>query len=152
MKAYIASVDWADEGDVFFFSVESDERLQAMKELLDVYSKLELIEPQEIYWGTNECFEFGIGDYVDFVNEAKDISDEELAVFKKFKVKGFDIYEIILDTLLSPFAFNWRVDRYVIPEYITQEDLDEIKPAYLKLFGLKNWEKIQKGFDEKTKI
>lgn len=148
MKAYIASRDWSDEGDVFFFSVESEERLQAMKELINIYSELELISSQEMYWGTNEWFDFGPGDFIDFVDNAKDISEEELAVFKKFSVSGFNIYERILDILVSPFEWNWKTRSYVIPDYLTQEDLDRIKPAYLKLFDPRDWENVQKSFDE----
>lgn len=73
-----------------------------------------------------------------------------LAVFRKFHVSGFDIYERILDNVLfSPFEWQWKTRSYDIPEYLTQEDLDMIKPAYLKLFELSDWENIQKSFDEK---
>lgn len=51
MKAYIGNVDWADEGDVFFFSVESEENLKAMKNLIETLVKLDLFFPIEIYWG-----------------------------------------------------------------------------------------------------
>ncbi len=37
MKAYIDNVDWADEGNVFFYSIESEENLQLMKKLIKVY-------------------------------------------------------------------------------------------------------------------
>lgn len=148
MKAYIASRDWADEGDVFFFSVESEERFQAMKELINIYSELELIHSQEMYWGTNEWFDFDPEDFIDFIDKAKDISEEELAVFKKFNVSGFDIYEKMLDILVSPFKWNWKTRSYIIPDYLTQEDLDKIKPAYLKLFDYRDWENVQRSFDE----
>lgn len=36
MKAYIGNVDWADEGDVFFFSVESEENLKDQKSWEDI--------------------------------------------------------------------------------------------------------------------
>lgn len=148
MKAYIASRDWADEGDVFFFSVEDEERLQAMKELINIYSELDLIHSQEMYWGTNEWFDFGPEDFIDFIDKAKDISEEELAVFKKFGVTGFNIYERMSETLRSPFDWNWKAESYDIPEYLTQEDLDKIKPVYLKLFELEDWNGIQRSFDE----
>lgn len=52
MKAYIGNIDWADEGDVFFFSVEEENRLQALKELLKIITKLKIAPPTvEMYWG-----------------------------------------------------------------------------------------------------
>lgn len=87
MKAYIGNIDWADEGDVFFFSVESEENLKAMKDLIDILVEL---YSTEMYWGTNEYF-----DFLEFINEAKDITEEELATLNKFKISGFDIFERI---------------------------------------------------------
>lgn len=137
MKAYIGHVDWTDEGDVFFFSVESEERLQAMKELINIYSELGLLDSQETSYGAE-----------DFIDKARDISKEELAVFEKFNVSGFDIYERVLDTLCLPFEWDRKARKCIIPDYITQEDLDRIKPVYLKLFKPNDWENIQWSFDE----
>lgn len=122
MKAYIGNVDWADEGNVFFFSVESEENLKAMKDLIDILVELDLFYSSEMYWGTNEYFDFGADDFLEFINEAKDISKEELATLNKFKISGFDIYDRILD---------------------------KIKPLYIKLYDQKSWEDIQKWFDNK---
>lgn len=51
MKVYIGNVDWADEGDIFFFSVESEENLEAMKSLINILVELDLFYPSEMYWG-----------------------------------------------------------------------------------------------------
>ena len=83
MKVYIGNVDWADEGDIFFFSVESEENLEA----------------------------------------------------------GFDIFERMSDKLHD---LIWDLDYD-----ISQEDLDRIKPLYIKLYDQKSWEDIQKWFDNK---
>ena len=141
MKAYIGNVDWADEGDVFFFSVESEENLKAMKDLIDILVELDLFYSSEMYWGTNEYFDFGADDLLEFINEAKDISKEELATLNKFKISGFDIYDRMLDKIHD---LIWDLD-YDIP----QEDLDRIKPLYIKLYDQKSWEDIQKWFDNK---
>lgn len=141
MKAYIGNIDWADEGDVFFFSVESEENLKAMKNLIETLVKLDLFFPIEIYWGTNESFDFTSEDLLDFIDSAKDISEEELAVFKKFRISGLDIYSRMLDKIHD---LIWDLDYD-----ISQEDLDRIKPLYIKLYDQKSWEDIQKWFDNK---
>lgn len=141
MKAYIGNINWADEGDVFFFSVESEENLKAMKDLIDILVELDLFYSTEMYWGTNECFDFGADDFLEFINEAKDISEEELATLNKFKISGFDIFERMSDKL-HDLIWDLGYD-------ISQEDLDRIKPLYIKLYDQKSWEDIQKWFDNK---
>ena len=99
MKVYIGDVDWADEGDVFFFSVEYEENLKAMKSLIEIISELDLSLSADMYWGTNEYFNFNTEDLLAFIDGAKDISEEELAIFDKFGVSGFDIYGGISDSI-----------------------------------------------------
>lgn len=133
MKAYIGNVDWADEGNVFFFSIESEERLMAMKELINLFSDLDILGRSfEMYWGTNEWFEFDWADLETFIDKAKDISNKELAVFRKFDVYGFDIYDRIADKLFKTISDC---------DYeLTKEELDEIEPVFLKVFGKEDWE------------
>ena len=45
MKVYIGNVDWADEGDIFFFSVESEENLEAMKSLINILNMAKPMMP-----------------------------------------------------------------------------------------------------------
>lgn len=148
MKAYINNVDWADEGNVFFYSIESEENLQLMKELTKILEELDLFDDDvEMYWGTNEFFAFNAEDFLEFIEDAKDISEEELAVFEKFNVYGFDIYERILDELQGLIYYWEYPGRYVVPDNLTQEGLDKIKPLYIKLYGQENWDKVQQGFN-----
>lgn len=141
MKVYIGNIDWADEGDVFFFSVESEENLEAMKRLIEILVELDLFHPSKMYWGTNEYFDFGADDFLEFINEAKDISEEELATLNKFKISGFDIFERMLDKLHD---LIWDLDCD-----IAQADLDKVKPLYIKLYDQKGWDDIQKWFNNK---
>lgn len=141
MKVYIGNVEWADEGGIFFFSVESEENLEAMKSLINILVELDLFYPSEMYWGTNEFFDFDANDLLEFINKAKDISEEELAIFNKFKISGLDIFERMSDKLHD---LIWDLDYD-----ISQEDLDRIKPLYIKLYDQKSWEDIQKWFDNK---
>lgn len=148
MRAYINNIDWADEGDIFFYSIESEERLQLMKELTEVLIELDLFDDEvEMYWGTNECFTFNSNDFLKFIADSEDISEEELAVFEKFGVYGFDIYERISDEL-QDLIYYWEYPgKHVIPDNLTQEGLDKIKPLYIKLYGQKSWDKVQQCFD-----
>lgn len=153
MKAYIAERDWADEGDVFFFSVKSEENLKALRELVDIYWDLGMLDDgTEMYWGSNEWFDFDANDYREFIDGAVDITEEELAVFDKFGVGGFDIYDRISydlkDRLLD---YNYSEKRYIIPDHLTQEDLDRIRPAFVQLFSQETWDIVQESFNKTTK-
>ena len=143
MKVYIGDVNWADEGDVFFFSVEYEENLKAMKSLIEIISELDLSLSADMYWGTNEYFNFNTEDLLAFIDRAEDISEEELVVFDKFGVSGFDIYRGISDSIRdSIWDSEWD---------ITQEDLDRIKPLYIELYGQESWDSMQQWFEERKK-
>ena len=146
MKAYIKSRDWADEADVFFFSVTSEDILEAMRELIEIYVELDILKGEtDMYWGTNEFFSFNANDYINFIDKAVDITKKEFAVFRKFDVSGFDIYDKILDVLEEELLnYNYTTKSYSIPEHLTQEDLNRIQPMFIKLFGQKDWNKVQK--------
>ena len=145
MKAYIGNLDWADEGDVFFCSVESEERLKKLKDLLDLYVELDLLPPStEMYWGTNECFEFTPEDLKQFIDDAKDISAEEYAVLEKFDVSGFDIYDRIEDEL----SYGCLVSYEGINKNMTKDKIKKIRNPYLELFSKKDWKDIEKAFNK----
>lgn len=138
MKAYIGNVDWADEGDVFFFSVESEGTLKLMKELIEIIAELDLLPFEvEMYWGTNEQFYFDKDDLINFIDEAEDITNDELEVLKKFGISGFNIYDRIIN-LIYDCINPW--DR--IPE-ISEEGLAKIKPLFVELFGQRSWDKLK---------
>lgn len=153
MKAYIGTVSWADECDVFFYSIETNERIEAMKELLEIYSELGLFEyKKEVNWGTNQWFEFDKEDFLEFLDNAKDISEEELAVLDKFKVVGFDIYDKI-DYLLEHalLRYDYCTKKYITNKYVTQEYLNKVKPVFLKLFPQESWHIIQESYNNSCK-
>lgn len=151
MKAYIDNVCWADEGDIFFFSVASEERVQALKELLVLYKKFDLFPTEvEMWWGTNESFTFNIDELIDFIDDVCDITKEELDVFEKFGINGFDIFDRIETELCDcTIQHNWRTGNYYINENITQEVLDQIKPNFVKIFNQKNWDKVIYYFNKR---
>ena len=145
MKAYIGNLDWADEGDVFFCSMESEERLKKLRDLIDLYVELDLLPPStEMYWGTNEFFEFTPEDLKQFIDDAEDISAEECAVLEKFNVSGFDIYGRIEDELSYGCLLSYKG----INKNMTEDKMRKIKNPYLELFSKKDWKDIEKAFNK----
>lgn len=148
MKAYIGNLDWADEGDVFFCSIESEERLKKLKDLLDLYVELDLLPPStDMYWGTNEYFEFTPEDLKQFIDDAKDISAEEYAVLEKFDVSGFDIYDRIEDEL----SYGCLVSYEGINKNMTKDKMKKIRNPYIELFSEENWKDIERDFNGSRK-
>lgn len=150
MKAYIGNVDWADEGDIFFFSIEDEERLKAMRELIDIYAEFDLLPRKvEMYWGTNESFYFSARDLKDFIDKTVDISDEELALFNKFNVDGFDIFyrisEVLQDSLVK---WDYMQEKCVPRVNLTSEELERIKPVYIAAFGQEVWDDTVECFND----
>ena len=140
MKIFIGNKDWADEGDIFFCSIESEERLKKVRDLIDLYVELKLLPSSiEMYWGTNEFFDFTPEDLKQFIDNAKDISEEEYAVLKKFNVRGFDIYDMIESCLVSCVEAN---------ENVTEDNMKEIRNSYIELFSEEEWKDIEKAFKE----
>lgn len=145
MKAYIGNLDWADEGDIFFCSIESEERLKKLRDLIDLYVELDLLPPStEMYWGTNEFFEFTPEDLKQFIDDAEDISAEECAVLEKFDVSGFDIYGRIEDELSYGCLLSYKG----INKNMTEDKMKKIKNPYIELFSKKDWKDIEKAFNK----
>ena len=145
MKIFISNEDWADEGDVFFCSIESEERLKKLRDLIDLYVELNLLPSSiEMYWGTNEFFDFTPEDFKQFIDIAKDISEEEYAVLKKFNVSGFDIYDRIEDEL----SYGCLISYKGINENMTEEGMIKIRNLYIELFSEKNWKDVEEAFNK----
>ena len=145
MKVYISNLDWSDEGNAFFCSIASEERLKKLSDLIDLYVELNLLPPSiEMYWGTNEFFDFTPEDLKQFIDDAKDISTEECAVLKKFNVSGFDIYGRIEDEL----SYCCLVSYKGINKNMTEDSMKKIKNPYIELFSEENWEYIEKAFNK----
>ena len=136
MKAFINNLDWADEGDVFFFSVETEQNLLAMRKLLVVLSGSVSFRTQ-MYWGTNQWFDLDTINFLNFIDDAVDISEEELAVFNKFRVSGFDIYGMMLDHIDDTLTES--------DIELTEEELNKIQFSYITLFGEKEWDMFKEN-------
>lgn len=145
MKIFISNEDWADEGDVFFCSIESEERLKKLRDLIDLYVELDLFPSSiEMYWGTNEFFDFTPEELKQFIDDAIDISEEELAVLNKFGIAGFDIYERIEDELSDGCLISYKG----INENMTKDKMKKIKNLYIELFSEEYWKDIEKAFNK----
>lgn len=145
MKIYIDNIDWADEGDVFFCSIESEERLKKLRDLIDLYVELDLLPSSiEMYWGTNEFFDFTPEELKQFIDDAKDISEEECAVLNKFNVRGFNIYDRIEDEL----SYGCLISYKGINENMTEEGMIKIRNLYIELFSEENWKDVEEAFNK----
>lgn len=145
MKIYIDNIDWADEGDVFFCSIESEERLKKLRDLIDLYVELDLLPSSiEMYWGTNEFFDFTPEELKQFIDNAKNISEEECAVLNKFNVRGFDIYDRIEDEL----SYGCLISYKGINENMTEEGMIKIRNPYIELFSEENWKDVEEAFNK----
>lgn len=145
MKIFISNEDWADEGDVFFCGIESEERLKKLRDLIDLYVELDLLPPSiEMYWGTNEFFDFTPEELKQFIDDAKDISEEECAVLNKFNVRGFNIYDRIEDEL----SYGCLISYKGINENMTEEGMIKIRNLYIELFSEENWKDVEEAFNK----
>ena len=145
MKIFISNEDWADEGDVFFCSIESEERLKKLKDLIDLYVELDLLPSSiEMYWGTNEFFDFTPEELKQFIDDAKDISEEECAVLNKFNVRGFDIY----DRIEGELSYGCLVSYKGINKNMTEDSMIKIRNLYIELFSEKNWKDVEEAFNK----
>ena len=97
-----------------------------------------------MYWGTNEFFDFTPEDFKQFIDSAKDISEEEYAVLKKFNVSGFDIYDMIEDEL----SYCCLVSCGETKENVTEDNMKKIRNPYIELFSEKKWKDIEKAFNK----
>ena len=149
MKAYIKEVDWADEGDIFFYSIIEEETLKTLSRAVTKCIQQGLVKEREFYWGTNEAFTFNYTDLLEFIRDAQDITSDELLVFRKFKITGYDIYQRITDKLLDYiYDWDWRAGKYTICEGVTEKFLKDIEPDLIKLHGQDTVNEIWDIFNE----
>ena len=86
-------VDWADELDVHFFDILSEEDYKKYNFLKQTLGSL-----YGNYWfGTNEGWDEGKFDYLQF--DPKPATDEEIAVLEKFNISGEPVIERLADTI-----------------------------------------------------
>lgn len=101
MKYVIADrVNWADELDVYFFDILSEEDYKKYDFLKQTLGSL-----YGSYWfGTNEGWEDDDFNYLQFTPIPA--TDEEIAVLEKFNISGEPVIERLADTIEC--TFNWE--------------------------------------------
>ena len=145
MKAYIGMIDWADEGNVFCYSVYEEEAFDCMYKLFKVLVDLEALpEIWEPYWGTNQSFYFDNYEIEELLNEYKYIDDTEFNVLEKLGVDGYDIYGMLSDHLMNAVSiYDYDTHKYIFNKELTKADLEIIKPLYIGLFSEEAWNSIE---------
>ena len=145
MKAYIGMEDWADEGNVFCYSVYEEEAFDCMYKLFKVLVDLEALpEIWEPYWGTNENFCFSIDEIEEFFKDVKDISEDEFEVLENLGVDGYDIYGMLSEHLMDAVSiYDYDTHKYIFNKKLTKADLEIIKPLYIGLFSEEAWNSIE---------
>lgn len=91
-KMIIFTVEnWADEFDYPIYSVTTKEKLETLVKKLE--ENPFSYGDYEFGFGTNEYFEFSSEEFINLLEKAKEISDEELATINKFTPNylGLDI-------------------------------------------------------------
>jgi hypothetical protein len=101
----VDKMDWADECDVYFFDILSQEDYDKYNFLKQTLGHLY----GSYYFGTNEGWEDGEFDYLQFV--PKPATDEEIAVLEKFKITGEPIIERLINTIEC--TFDWEGISYI---------------------------------------
>lgn len=96
MLCIITSAEYADEFDYPVISFFTDEQRDF---ILENQGRIEDIDA---CFGTNESIDFGVDELVSLVENAKDVTDKERAVFAKFgimKIPCIDLVEKILESI-----------------------------------------------------
>lgn len=93
-------VNWADELDVHFFDILSEEDYKKYNFLKQTLGSLY----GGYYFGTNEGWDEGEFDYLQF--DPKPATDEEIAVLEKFNISGEPIIERLTDAIECTFVWE----------------------------------------------
>lgn len=93
-------VNWADEFDVYFFDILSEEDYKKYDFLKQTLGSLY----DGYYFGTNEGWDEGEFDYLQF--DPKPATDEEIAVLEKFNISGEPVIERLADAIEC--TFDWE--------------------------------------------
>ena len=96
MKKYLVQYNgnYADEFNVYFHSIMTEEQLEEAKGLIQKIGWNE----EEFYFGTNEYIDVSSSELLRNLNEAKEITDEQLKT----------IQDLGIDTISFGDGLNWN--------------------------------------------
>lgn len=96
--------DYADEFDYTIRSYLTQEKLNCLNEnrdfIISVFEDSDNYE-FECYFGTNECFDINIHEFFDLILDAKEISEKEYLILKKFEIASLDIVDRVISYFLD---------------------------------------------------
>lgn len=121
-----STIDYADEFDYTIRSFLTQEKINCLIEnqhfITFVFEESGNFE-FECYFGTNECFEFKIYEFFDYITDAKQITEDEYKILKKYDCASLDI----ADRVISYFM-DHAYDLFDV-EDATEEQLENMRKA-----------------------
>lgn len=100
--------DYADEFDYTIRSYLTEEKINCLNENREfIISVFEATcnTDFECYFGTNECLDMSIYEFFDYVVDAKEISEKEYLVLKKYEVASLDVVNRVISYFLD-YAYD----------------------------------------------
>ena len=96
--------DYADEFDYTIRSYLTQEKINCLNEnrdfIISVFEDSDSAE-FECYFGTNEGFDISIHEFFDLILDAKEISEKEYLILKKFEIASLDIVDRVISYFLD---------------------------------------------------
>lgn len=96
--------DYAGEFDYTIRSYLTQEKINCLNEnrdfIISVFEDSHRAE-FECYFGTNEGFDISIHEFFDLILDAKEISEKEYLILKKFEIASLDIVDRVISYFLD---------------------------------------------------
>lgn len=102
------TIDYADEFEYTIRSYLTQEKINCLNEnrefIISVFEDTNNSE-FECYFGSNECFDMDIHEFFDYIVDAKEISEKEYLILKKFEVASLDVVDKVISYFLD-YAYD----------------------------------------------
>lgn len=102
------TIDYANEFEYTIRSYLTQEKINCLNEnrefIISVFEDTNNSE-FECYFGSNECFDTGIHEFFDYIVDAKEISEKEYLILKKFEVASLDVVDKVISYFLD-YAYD----------------------------------------------
>lgn len=96
--------DYADEFEYTIRSYLTQEKINSINEnrefIISVFEERDKAK-FKCYFGTNEWFDISIHEFFDLIADAKEISEKEYLILKKFEIASLDIVERVITYFLD---------------------------------------------------
>lgn len=121
------TIDYADEFEYTIRSFLNSEKINCLRENQDFITNVFNVTGNsefECYFGTNECFEFKICEFFDYITDTKQITEEEYKILKKYDCACLDI----VDSVISYFL-DHAYDLFDVDERASEEQNQNMQKA-----------------------